>query len=209
MTTNEEFVSQAIIEEAPCKHPSKCSRKAKLAAGYCMKHLEENTGLVLKKSQIKGAGLGLFAGTKMIPAGTQIPYVGDELTLDEFHERYPSGLSDYVLEYKGVYYDARSTQSCLSRYVCDHRLFKKVGDTLYMYDKLEKNASLTAGSPPFVNVLRDVMPGEELLTDYGEGYWKNRPGFSLEKPPAQTQQKSKKKLKNSSIFFSKSMNKLV
>jgi len=201
----DEFKSQIVVEEAHCKHPDGCNKMAKLAAGYCMKHLEENTGLVLRKSNIKGAGLGLFAGKKMIPAGTIYPYLGDELSLNEFRERYPNGLSDYVLEYEGIYYDARSTQSCLGRYVCDHRLFKKVGDTFYLYDKLEKNAALTAGNPPVVKILKDIYPGEELLTDYGEGYWKNRPGFSLEEVPSHLRRKSRKNLKNSNVFFSKRM----
>lgn len=195
-----EHTSQIVEEEAPCQHVG-CTEMARLAAGYCLEHLEENTGYVLKESSVKGAGLGLYAGNKMIPSGTKLVYSGDRLTQQEFRERYSNGLSDYVLTSMGYYIDARSTQSCLARYVCDSRIFKNVNGTLYLDYVRETNCKYIDGEPyPFILMTKDIRPGEELLINYGDGYWMSRPGFSLNSPPPTPKQlKRKTKTKVNSI----------
>ena len=178
------MTSQVVVETQQCKAKN-CKKMAKLAADYCNDHVEQETGLLLKPSGQKGAGLGLFCGGKSLKKGTRILYKGDALSRDEFYERYPNGLSDYVLQSGGIYYDARSTQSCLSRYICDCRIFKNISGTKYFVGKKETNCSLTSdlmNGFPTVLITKNIKPHEELLTDYGDAYWRLRPGFSLEYP---------------------------
>ena len=123
-------------------------------------------------------GLGLFA-SEHIPKGTFLfDYSGELLSEKEYRRRFPSGVSDYVAGLRspstGTLSFVDGTDARLgypSRYMnhagqphanVGRRTFCEVGPTgaeecrILMY------------------ALRELRPGDELVWDYGKGYWDAR-----------------------------------
>ena len=123
-------------------------------------------------------GLGLFA-TEEIPRGTFLfDYSGEIISEKEYRRRFPSGVSDYVA---GLRSPSTGTLSFVDG--TDAQLGYP---SRYMNHASQPNANV--GRRTFCEVgptgveecrilmyaLRDLRPGDELVWDYGKGYWDAR-----------------------------------
>jgi hypothetical protein len=129
----------------------------------CWHHTLRDDNLRIKKSGVKGAGLGLFSGKKRIKKGTSITrYTGEKVSRQEVKKRYPGKTTaQYTLcGSKTKCRDARRTdESGLGRWANDSRGTKK-----------RNNAKLTSAYT--VKSTRTIPPDTEIFASYGRGYWK-------------------------------------
>ncbi len=124
--------------------------------------LEKN--LVVKKSFIPGAGKGLF--TKVfIPKGTRIvEYKGKLTTWKEVdHDEGKNGYIYYIK--RSLVIDAYNYKKALGRYANDAQGLSKI--------KGIKNNSryVIEGSRVYIEAVKDIHPGSEILVGYGKEYW--------------------------------------
>lgn len=139
-----------------------CRRRTCKTFKYCWQHLLKETGLFVKPSKVPGAGDGLFT-SKPIKKNTNIAkYEGERISKTELDRRYGDATAPYVLEYpRGVFIDARSTQSSIARYAnaCD-----------YPGNRRACNAKLS-GVNGYLRSTKNIASGAEILTPYGSEYW--------------------------------------
>jgi SET domain-containing protein len=120
--------------------------------------------LVVKKSKIPNAGKGLY--TKVfIPKGTRIvEYKGRITTWKEMKDAWENGYI-YTINNKHVI-DARRTLSALARYANDAlgiiRIKGYNNNCTYVNDGLHA----------YIESVKDIPAGSEILVDYGRDYWK-------------------------------------
>lgn len=121
--------------------------------------------LIVKKSTLPGAGKGLFT-KNLIPAGTQIvEYKGKITSWKEVSEKeVENGYLLYVTRNHVI--NARPYTKAFGRYANDAKGFGKIkglrNNSIYVTDKKQV----------FIEAIRDIQPGEEILVDYGKEYWK-------------------------------------
>ena len=117
-------------------------------------------GLVVRKSRVPGAGLGLYA-TKSFSKGTIVCcYTGKEYRTKEAIR-----LEDksYLMRLgPQTYVDAKDDQTIAARYINDCRN-KRLYNVVFNKLETEKRADVIA--------LRDIEEDEELFVDYGKWYW--------------------------------------
>ena len=119
--------------------------------------------LNVKPSSITGVGKGLFT-TVCISKGTRIvEYKGRITTWKEVEKDY-----DNVYLYKvnaQHVIDAKGAPNALARYVNDANGLKKIkgltNNCIYVQEGLRV----------YIEALRDIPAGSELLVAYGEAYW--------------------------------------
>ena len=103
---------------SPTKGGRRCSRRTAKGT-LCWQHGMSVHGLRVKKSQIRGGGLGLFT-TKTIKKDKLIDkYKGEKLNTDQLNRRYPGDqTAQYVVQVgdKNSYIDGRKTDSSYARY---------------------------------------------------------------------------------------------
>lgn len=102
---------------ANTKSGTQCGQRTAVAH-LCWNHLQRDMGVRVKKATLPGAGRGLFAAGRDLPAGHRIPYTGDEIALARGEQGGP-----YVLEtLKGrTGIDAARRNAGLGRWVNDPR----------------------------------------------------------------------------------------
>mmetsp|Transcript_11070 Transcript_11070/g.20124 ORF Transcript_11070/g.20124 Transcript_11070/m.20124 type:complete len:183 (+) Transcript_11070:61-609(+) len=119
----------------------------------------------VKRSRIRGAGQGLYS-MKAIQKGMRLPhhYDGKRLTLKEFEKlqdcTYVMGL--FGRNMKHVAIDAKNEAHPL-RYVN--------GARTEMQRKLINCKIVQSRGKVYYETTRSVKAGEELIVDYGKGYW--------------------------------------
>jgi uncharacterized protein len=119
--------------------------------------------LVVKKSSIPGAGLGLFT-KKFIPKGTRIvEYKGRITTWNEVkHDS--SNLYMYTIN-KNHVIDARPYTKALARYANDARGMVRIkgltNNCWYANDGLKA----------YIESKKDIPAGAEIFVEYGKLYW--------------------------------------
>lgn len=184
MTNRNQIECQTLRECERCKGITKaggrCSRNTCLYADYCWQHTRSTRGLKIARSHIPRAGRGLFA-TKNHPAGTVIQYARDVdyVPFDELERRYPGDtLAVYALCGTSRCYDARSTQSGLGRWINDPLHDPDQVNAVFMENNVDQK--------PYIQLIRDVIKGEEIYASYGTEYWGG---------PSRTKTKSKSKSK--------------
>lgn len=138
----------------------RCRRMTVLTHPYCALHTKKILGFIVAPSQIKMAGLGLYT-TREIKKGTIVcEYKGEKLTSDQYNRRYAKeDYGAYGMSVKrNLVLDARKTSAGIARYICDYTGSGKKPNVEYQ------------GSKDIVEVvaLRKILPGEELLVDYGK-----------------------------------------
>ncbi len=114
----------------------------------------------VRRSTIRGAGMGLFARERILPGDTIGYYTGRVLT-DEEANRRPYVDSKYLV------------------WVCrDHWIWgegRGSGYTRFInHDDRKPNAELitsTRWKTARIAAVRPIRPGEEIFFDYGEEYW--------------------------------------
>lgn len=154
--------NHTIFVKAQCSYKTKngrCKRTTVVTHPYCGYHTKTVLGFIVAPSQIKMAGLGLYT-TKEIKKGAIVcEYKGEKLTTDQYNRRYAK--DDYgaygMAAKRNLVLDARKTSSGIARYICDYTGSGKKPNVEYQ------------GSKDIVEVvaLRKILPGEELLVDYG------------------------------------------
>lgn len=124
--------------------------------------------LELKKSKIRGAGIGCFAKT-IIPAGTILgPYHGKYLTMRQ-RNRVKDGTYIWKIN-EDLYVDAKNfKKNNPLRYVNGAK-------TKLQQSKINCEVKFFGASPSTMKVYymttRDILPGEELIISYGDTYFK-------------------------------------
>jgi len=121
--------------------------------------------LVVKKSNLKGAGKGLFT-TKNIPKGTRIvEYKGKITTWEEASSgRSFNGYIYYVN--KNHVIDAKKTLNALARYANDARGLSKI-------EGLSNNSKYVQDDDNrvYIESFRNIEAGSEIFVSYGKEYW--------------------------------------
>lgn len=155
--------NQTIRISAQCafeKDGKKCIRSTTITHPYCARHTREVLGVEVRPSQIRAAGLGLWA-TRDFPKGHHLfNYEGERLRTREYNERYADdalGVYGIKLNYRTVI-DARRTDAGVARYICTYQGSGKKPNVEY----------LSTSKAIEMVTIRAIKAGEELLGDYGE-----------------------------------------
>jgi uncharacterized protein len=120
--------------------------------------------LVIKKSALPNAGMGLFTKT-FIPKGTNIvEYKGKITTWKEVqHDEGKNGYIYYVKRNHVI--DAGNRKSALARYANDARGISRIKG-------ITNNAAyVEEGLKVFIQSAKDIPAGSEILVEYGKEYW--------------------------------------
>ncbi len=122
--------------------------------------------LFVKKSQIPGAGMGLYTDTLIKKDEKVLEYIGEIITWAEAEKRDDDGKGGYVFyitKYKCI--DAYAEPKNLARYANDARgLTRKAGCKNNSYYAVRNRRS-------FIIASRHIKPGEEIFVWYGTDYW--------------------------------------
>jgi len=125
--------------------------------------LEKN--LFVKKSTLPGSGRGLF--TKVfIPKGTRvIEYKGEVLTWREV-EKMADDRNGYVFYFNSKYcLDAWKSKKSIAQFANDAKGLTRV-------DGIKNNSEyITEKKRCFIETIKDVPAGGEILVGYGAEYW--------------------------------------
>lgn len=127
-----------------------------------MPYLEKN--LVIKRSKIPGAGMGLF--TKVaIQKGTRIvEYKG---RIEKWSKvKHEDGYNGYLLQVnQRIAINALPYKKALGRFANDALGLQRITG-------LTNNAEyILEGNRCFIHTKRDIQKGEEILVSYGREYW--------------------------------------
>jgi uncharacterized protein len=121
--------------------------------------------LYVKKSNLPGAGKGLFT-KKLIPKGTRIvEYLGEKLEWKEV-EKMAEDRNGYVFFFTNKYViDAWNFKKALARYANDAKGLARV-------EGLKNNAEyITEKKRCFIEATRDIPAFSEIFVGYGAEYW--------------------------------------
>jgi hypothetical protein len=155
-------VGKSVQCSAKAKTGRRC-RKKTIRSGLCMTHLNRDQNLRIKKSNIPGAGLGLFSGDKPIARyQTVVPYTG------QFSPTEIRG--DYVLEVNRKHYINGNRHIDTASFANDCRQVNKRAyqcngnNTCFHVNQKKKQA--------WVKATKTIPPSTEVFVPYGEYYWK-------------------------------------
>jgi SET domain-containing protein len=125
----------------------------------------EEEYLYVKKSQIAGAGNGLFTAVPIYKDEVICIYKGEYLSDKEAKKRALIGEDRYFINrLQGGIMDSMHTK-CFAKYAND-----VVGTT----HKTNSKISLDEHDNVCIVATRKIMEGEEIFCSYGKRYWKNR-----------------------------------
>jgi uncharacterized protein len=122
--------------------------------------------LIVKKSQLPGAGKGLYT-SKPIKKGTKIiEYKGEIISWKEYEKRVQENKDGYLFYInRNLCIDAYATPQHKARYANDaaglsrHKGLKNNSNYQIFTDKC------------FIVATRDIEAGEEIFVNYTKGYW--------------------------------------
>jgi SET domain-containing protein len=124
--------------------------------------------LKVKKSQIPGAGKGLFT-THAIPKGEVVcEYEGERITWKECLKRNEDQIG------KGAYYFYINARNCVdAQYTLwAHGRYANDAAGLTRVIGLKNNAEYEVRkNVPYIVATRNIKPGEEIFVSYGKDYW--------------------------------------
>lgn len=124
--------------------------------------LEEH--LVVKKSNIPGAGKGLFTKKAIAKGERIVEYKGKTSTWKEVDHRDGSNVYIYYVN-RNFVIDARTYPKSLGRYVNDAR-------GLTIIKGLTNNCEyVQEGTRVFIDAIKNIPAGSELFVNYGKEYW--------------------------------------
>ena len=165
---------QCPLKHYRCSHINaktgiQCGRKQYIGFDLCFQHLVTDCNLKIKKSNMEGAGKGLFAynGTKnndIIFKGNQskgdriIAYNADVITHLEANRRYGNHTAPY-----GVYVN--------KDYIEDAACMRSAGSLANHISHSKANAKLYSHQGRvYLRAIKNIRNGDEILTDYGKEY---------------------------------------
>lgn len=122
----------------------------------------------VKKSEIENAGDGLFA-KEFIEKGSYIlPYDGVYMSNNTLEKIYGDNLAPFTLQVSDdIYIDGKGFLAAKAN---DYRGSKRSSPNAEL-------ASADDNLVAWIEAVEDINPGEEILIDYGEDYWK---GYEIE-----------------------------
>ena len=139
-----------------------------------MSYLKYKKRIVVKKSNIKNAGLGVFANM-FLEKGTFLGYYkGKVYQADNLTDKELDFLDESA--YVMAIYGDKGDDEQITKYVDSSDTNKHVSNwTRYIngakYKKDKPNVQFTQKiSRMHIETLRDIEKGEELIADYGPGY---------------------------------------
>lgn len=161
---------------------TRCSLRTCIDSEYCHHHLKSNYNVVINLSRVPNGGLGLFAMTSK-NVGQQerdlghppvfrrddviVPYGGRSLTNATFESIY-----DYTDE-RGRHVENAGPYAIQGENNRTHDAMCRRRAGAYMNDVrgsgMRKNAKLRNDGN--VIATADIFKGDEILTNYGAGYW--------------------------------------
>ncbi|NQW30123.1 MAG: SET domain-containing protein [Ignavibacteria bacterium] len=153
-----------IKESARCAHKSakgRCKRITVITHPYCSQHTVENLGVKVAKSNIQGAGYGLFAARNFGMGDRIVEYKGEIMTQEEYDSRYAeNNMGAYGLELNDTHViDAARITSGVARYAC----------TYHGSGRRKPNAEYVSDDEQvWIVSLNRIKSGDEIFTDYGE-----------------------------------------
>ena len=156
--------SQSVKQCQQCEALTKSGRRCKnrpCKSGKCWVHLKRDTGLRIKPSQIRGAGMGLYTTKRIKPNQLIGKYTGERMTKAQVDKRYGNRNPQYVLCSGNRCVDARKTNSSAVRFANAAR-----------GSRFKNNASLRGLS--LKSASKGIPANREIFTAYGSGYWRNR-----------------------------------
>lgn len=120
--------------------------------------------LVVKKSQLPQAGMGLYT-KEFIPKGTKIvEYKGKITTWKEVeHDEGKNGYIYYVKRNHVI--DAGNRKSAMARYANDARGLSRVKGITNNAEYVEDGVKV------YIQSAKDIPAGSEILVEYGKEYW--------------------------------------
>jgi SET domain-containing protein len=119
--------------------------------------------LIVKTSGIPGSGNGLFT-KEFIPKGTRIvEYKGRVTNWKDVEKDWENGYI-YTINRNNVI-DAKRTLKALARYANDARGLVRVKGLL------NNSTYVNDGQKAYIESVKDIPAGAEILVDYGKDYW--------------------------------------
>lgn len=148
---------------ASTKDGDRCKNTTVNRFPYCWVHLKSKDKLVVKKSTIPNAGLGLFyVGKKSVPKNKDITSYSGTVSSR------PDQSSQYVIQMsKGRYLDAKDKLTAVGRYINHTNKNPNVG-----FSASYKTASYHGQPAIKVKTKKIIKPNTELLANYGRDYWR-------------------------------------
>lgn len=127
-----------------------------------------NEDFVVKKSQLPGAGKGLFTKKEIKKGERFIEYLGEIITEKELEKRAEQdkyGYGFYINKKKCI--DAYNTPEAIARYANDAKGFSRIKGLRNncCYDVWKQRG--------WIKAERNIKAGEEIFVDYGNEYWKD------------------------------------
>lgn len=120
--------------------------------------------LVVKRSQLPGAGKGLFTKSAIARDSTIVEYTGRITQWKEVLEGKTFNGYVYYINRNHVI-DAMDPKSGVARYANDAAGLVRVKG-------LHNNAAYTISKKRvYITAIRNIQPGEEILVGYGKEYW--------------------------------------
>ena len=120
--------------------------------------------LIVKKSDIPGAGKGLFTKT-FIPKGTRIvEYKGRITTWKEAQQNADNPYIFHINNSRVI--DALTYKKALARYANDATGTNNMNGIKNNAEYVNENNRI------YIEALRDIPAGAEILVGYGKEYWK-------------------------------------
>lgn len=122
--------------------------------------------LVVKRSQLPGAGKGLFTTKPIKKDSKVIEYRGEIIKWKEYQKRVDEDKDGYLFYIsRNRCIDAYSTPQYKARYANDARGISRIKG-------LRNNCTYQIfGDKCYIVAERDIKAGEEILVDYTKEYW--------------------------------------
>lgn len=145
----------------------------------------------VKKSQIPGAGKGLYTKRDIKKGERFLEYLGEIITEKELDARAENdfyGYAFYISKKKCI--DAYNTPDAIARYANDAKGLTRV-------EGLKNNCCYDVWkNGGWIKAERNIKAGEEILVSYGKEYWKDiEYNITLEKEQKERLKKTTKKKK--------------
>jgi SET domain-containing protein len=120
--------------------------------------------LFVRASSIPHAGMGLFTKKKIRKGERIVEYKGRKTTWKEVnHMNWTNGYIFYIS--RKLVVDASTYKKALGRYANDAR-------GLHQVPGIKNNSTYQAvGDRVYIDALRDIPAGAEILVAYGKEYW--------------------------------------
>jgi len=159
--TNKHGIKFYAVFHYSCFFAASATKIQPSKLNYIMALLEKH--LFVKESTIPGAGKGLFTNIE-IPKGTRVVEYKGRRTVWKEVKNDSTNYYIYTINRNNVI-DAQKTMSALARYANDAKGLTRVKGVT------NNCVYVNEGKRAFIEALRDIPAGAEILVDYTKEYW--------------------------------------